>query len=276
MSSLRLEIEKTICLRFPEKNGEAIVRFEESMEIPQEAERLMRGYYKNPDKIKRSFQELHAETSSLVEILLPRRSKLRGWSEELPERPQVAELFVSESAQLRDEKEQQLALMEQELLQQLQESVAEEMFPIPSVAFGCCSHQEGAVKMFLKPLGKLAELLQFNPDLLRQALRVYHLYLLLIVVGLDLDGRICAKERDETTTQFLARIYTLRYLQTHSPDLVHYFNEWLRVCGEKQPRQGLLSEQYAEKLRTATVFWRRKAHLGWDECWKIVSDLDER
>ena len=171
VSSLRLDIEQAMGLKFPERNGEAIVRFEESVEIPRVAETLMRGLYRDPERIRQGFKLLHQETGSLIDILMPRRSKLREWADFLPERPKDAESFLKETQDQLLIREQRLVQAERDLVGQLQESGIEDVFPIPLAAFGICTYREPSVKLFLKPLGRVAEILQMNPEVLRQAVR---------------------------------------------------------------------------------------------------------
>ena len=273
MSSLRLDIEQSMGLRFPERNGEAVVRFEESMEIPRAAENLMRGFYRQPERVKRAFQELHGETASLLELLLPRRSRLREWSEELPERPREAEAFLRDSRDQLQKREQRITQLEKELVTELQESMAEGLFPLALSAFGTCSYREGSVKIYLRPLGRLAEMVQLNPEQLRQAVRVYFLYLLLLVAGNDLDGRTYARAGEEPATHLITSAYTLKYLK-RQPELNQCCNEWLKAWGAKQPPQALMGENSNEKLRAAVIFWRRQPHLSWEECWHLVNQLD--
>jgi len=274
VSSLRLDIEQSIGLRFPERNGEAVVRFEESLEVPRAAETLMRGFYRQPERVKRAFQELHGETASLLEVLLPRRSRLREWSEELPERPREAETFLRDSRDQLQRREQRIAQLEKELVTELQESMAEDLFPLSLAAFGTCSYREGSVKIYLRSLGRLAEIAQLNPEQLRQAVRVYFLYLLLLVVGTDLDGRTYARAGEEPAVHLIAGACTAKYLKRQSAELSQCFNEWLKAWGAKQPPQALTGDNSNEKLRAAVIFWRRQPQVSWEACWNLVNQLE--
>ncbi len=272
MSSLRLEIEHIMGLKFPERNGEALVRFEESMEIPRSAEVLMRGLYRDPDRVRNAFRNLHLETGSVLDILLPRRSRLREWAEELPERPADAQAFLRETTEQLAAKEQRLQQIERELINHLQESNMTELFPISITAFGICSYNDPSVKVFLRPLGRLAELLQLNPEHLRQVIRIYFLFILLLISGLDLDNKTYVRGAEESCQQWIACIYTHGYLQRNSPELVQCYLDWVKVWGGNPPQSIL--DNCAEKMRAALVFWRRQPNKSWEECWSIADKLE--
>lgn len=271
---MRLEIEKAMGLKFPERNGEVIVRFEESVEIPQPAETLMRGLYRDPDRVRQGFKLLHQETGSMIEILMPRRSRLREWADTLPERPREAESFLKETADQLLTREQRLIQVERELVGQLQESGLEDLYPIPLAAFGICTYRDPSVKLFLKPLGRFAELYDINPDTLRQAVRVHFLFLLLLVAGLDLDGQVYARGGEDKVVHWLISIYTMRYLKSQSTELIHCYQEWVNAWGGKMPSQSLLNDRECEKTRAAMIFWRRQQSISWEECWRIINQLD--
>jgi len=274
MSSLRLEIEQAVGLKFPELNGEALVRFEESLEVPRGAEELMRGFYRHPDRVKKGFQNLHLETASMLELLLPRRSRLREWAEALPERPKEAKLFLKETGEEINKRQERLLQVERQLLEELEDSSADDIFPLPLSAFGSLSVKEPAVKVYLRPLGRLAEIAELNPEQLRQAVRVHFLFLLLLVGGQDLDGRSYSRNPDDSALHLIATVYTWRYLKRQSLELLHCYQEWLRAWGGKRPPQALLGEGGAEKLRAAMVFWRRSASLSWEDSLEIVGRLE--
>ena len=274
VSSLRLDIEQAMGLKFPERNGEAIVRFEESVEIPRVAETLMRGLYRDPERIRQGFKLLHQETGSLIDILMPRRSKLREWADFLPERPKDAESFLKETQDQLLIREQRLVQAERDLVGQLQESGIEDVFPIPLAAFGICTYREPSVKLFLKPLGRVAEILQMNPEVLRQAVRIHFLFLLLLIAGEDLDGQVYARGAEEEVIHWLASAYTMRYLKSQSLELSQCYQEWVKVWGGKMPNQTMLNERASERTRAALVFWRRQLKIGWEECWHIINQLE--
>jgi len=271
---MRLDIEKAMGLKFPERNGEVIVRFEESMEIPQSAEALMRGLYRDPDRVLQGFKLLHQETGSMIELLMPRRSRLREWADSLPERPREAESFLKETADQFLLKEQRLIQVERELVGQLQESGLDDIYPIPLAAFGICTYRDPCVKLFLKPLGRFAELYEINPDTLRQAARVHFLFLLLLVAGLDLDGQVYSRGGEDKVIHWLTSIYTMRYLKSQSTELIHCYQEWVNAWGGKMPSQSMLNDRECEKTRAAMIFWRRQANISWEECWRIVCQLE--
>lgn len=271
---MRLEIEKAMGLKFPERNGEVVVRFEESMEIPQLAETLMRGLYRDPDRVRQGFKLLHQETGSMIEILMPRRSRLREWADSLPERPKEAESFLKETADQLLIREQRLVQAERELVGQLQESGLEDVYPIPLAAFGICTYRDPSVKLFLKPLGRFAELFEINPETLRQAVRVHFLFLLLLVAGEDLDEQVYARGGEDKVVHWLASIYTMRYLKSKSTELIHCYQEWINAWGGKIPSQSFLNDHECEKTRAAIVFWRRQSNISWEECWRIINQLE--
>jgi len=274
VSSLRLDIEQAMGLKFPERNGEAIVRFEESVEIPSAAEMLMRGLYRDPERVRQGFKLLHQETGSLIDILMPRRSRLREWADLLPERPKDAESFLKESKEQLLIREQRLVQAERELVGQLQESGLEDVFPIQLAAFGICTYHDPSVKLFLKPLGRLAEILQINPEVLRQAVRVHFLFVLLLIAGADLDGQVYVRGGEDEVIHWLASIYTIRYLKSQSTELIQCYQEWLKAWGGKTPNQSMFTERACEKTRAAIVFWRRQLNIGWEECWHIINQLE--
>lgn len=276
VSTLRLEIERAMGLKFPERNGEAVVRFEESMEVPRAAETLMRGLYKDPERVRQGFKLLQQETGSLIDVLMPRRSRLREWADSLPEQPKDAEAFLKETADQLLKKEQRLAQTERDLVEQLRYSGLEDVFPVPLAAFGICSYQDPNVKLFLRPLGRFAEIAQINPDILRQAVRVHFLCLLLLIAGKDLDGKVYARGNEDEVIHWLTGIYTIRYLKSQSSEFVQCYLEWLKAWGGTPPSQSLISEETCENTRAAMVFWRRQQNVGWEECWRIVSQLERQ
>ena len=261
-------------LKFPERNGEVIVRFEESMEIPPAAEALMRGLYRDPDSVRQGFKLLHQETGTLIDILMPRRSRLREWADSLPERPKEAESFLKETADQLLKREQRLVQAERDLVGQLQESGLEDVYPIPLAAFGICTYREPTVKLFLKPLGRFAEIAQINPELLRQAVRVHFLFLLLLIAGADLDGQVYARGGNDEGVHWLTSIYTIRYLKSQSAERLQCYQEWIKAWEGEMPNQSLLNDRECEKTRATMVFWRRKSNIGWEECWRIISQLE--
>ncbi len=276
MSSLRLEIEQAMGLKFPERNQEALVRFEESLEIPRGAEELMRGFYRHPERVKQGFQNLHLETASILDLLLPRRSRLREWAEALPERPQDAEAFLKETGQELGKRQERLVHIERELLEELEESRAAEIFPLSLSIFGTLNIKEPAVKIYLRPLGRIAELAELNPESVRQAVRVHFLVLLLLVAGQDLDGQSYARGGDESTLHTVATVYAWRYLKRQSTELIQCYQEWLKAWGGQKPAQGLIADGMAEKLRAAMIFWRRRGTLGWEEGLQLVGRLQAK
>ncbi|MDQ7096051.1 hypothetical protein REC12_20860 [Desulfosporosinus sp. PR] len=274
MSSLRLELEQAMGLKFPERNGAAIVKFEESLEIPRAAETLMRGLYRDPEGLRQKFKRLHQEAGSIIDLLMPRRSRLREWSDSLPERPKDAEAFLKETKDQLMVREQSLVQVQQELMDQLQESSLDDIFPISLSAFGICTYRDPNVKLFLKPLGRLAEILQLNPESLRQAVRVHFLCLLLIIAGVDLDGQVYTRGVDEEVIHWLASVYTLRYLKRQSGELIQCYLEWVKAWGGKIPNQSMYHDKVNEKTRAAMVFWRRQLNLSWAECWQIINQFE--
>ncbi|GAB6174975.1 hypothetical protein JCM15765_44530 [Paradesulfitobacterium aromaticivorans] len=271
--SLRTEIEQAMGLKFPEQGGEPVIRFEESMEVPRSAENLMRGFYRDPEKVQSAFNRLLAETGSLLDVLLPRRSRLREWTEELPERPHDAESFLRTSSEQLVTKEQRMLQAEKDLLQNLKENAIEDLFPVQLNAFGVCSVRESSVKIFLKSLSQLAEILELNPEKLRFTVRIHFLFLLLLVSGLDLDGKSFARSGDEPMLHALAGAYAYKYLGTQAPEYVHCYKQWFQAWGGSNPSALLLAEESAEKLRAAMIFWRRQ-DLSWEACWRIVGEFE--
>lgn len=270
-----MDFEQAMGLKFPERNGEVIVRFEESMEIPPAAEILMRGVYREPDLVRQGFKLLHQETGTLIDILMPRRSRLREWAESLPERPKEAEIFLKETAEQLLSREQRLLQAERELISQLEESGLADIYPISLTAFGICTYKEPSVKIFLKPIGRFAEITQINPEILQQVLRVHFLFLLLLITGIDLDGNVFARGRDDEIIHWLSSIYAIRYLKNKSPEMLQCYLEWLKAWGGKMPSEGLINDRVCEKIRAAMIFWRRKSNVGWEECWRIVNQLEK-
>ncbi len=274
MSSLRLEIEQAMGLKFPEKNGESIVRFAESMEIPRAAEMLMRGLYRDPERVRQGFKLLHQETGSLIDILMPRRSRLREWADSLPDRPRDAESFLKDTTDQLLIREQRLVQAERDLVDQLKECGLEDIFPIPLAAFGICTYKDPNVKLFLKPLGRFAEILQMNPESLRQVVRVHFIFLLLLIAGTDLDGQLYSRGGEDEAIHWLTSVYTLRYLKNQSMELTQCYQEWVKGWGGKLPSQSLINDRTCEKTRATMVFWRRQVNISWEECWHLVNQLE--
>lgn len=274
MSSLRIEIEQAMGLKFPERNGESVVRFEESMEVPRAAEVLMRGLYRDPERVRQGFKLLHQETGSLIDILMPRRSRLREWADSLPDRPRDAETFLKDTTDQLLIREQQLVQAERDLVSQLKECGLEDIFPIPLSAFGTCTYRDPSVKLFLKPLGRFAEIFQMNPESLRQVVRVHFLFLLLLIAGADLDGQVYSRGGEDEVIHWLTSVYTIRYLKNQSTELIHCYQEWVKAWGGKAPNHGLMNDRMCEKMRAAMIFWRRQLNISWEECWQIINQLE--
>lgn len=274
MCSLRLEVEQAIGLKFPLKNGEAMIKFEESMEIPRSAESIMKGMYRNPEEVKHGFQTLHQETANLLELLLPRRSRLREWVEQLPEQPKEAEKFLKDTSEQLQRQDQRVLQIEKELLSKLEDSGLQELFPIPMGAFALVDLNEPSVKLYLRPLGRLAEILKLNPEYLRQSVRLHYLVLLLLIAGQDLDGKVCMRKNEENILAMFTCFFTLRQIQGHSREQAHCYIEWVKSWGGKGILQAFPQENSVEKIRAAMVFWRRQTTLNWDKTWETIKVLD--
>lgn len=274
VSSLRLEIQEAMGLKFPEQNGEAIVQFEESMEIPRAAETLMRGLYRDPERVRQGFKLLQQETGSLIDILMPRRSRLREWADSLPDRPKEAESFLKETSEQLLIKKQRLVHAERDLLSQLQENDQEDVFPISLTAFGICTYRDPSVKLFLKPIGRFAEISQLNPESLRKVVRVHFLFMLLLISGADLDGRVYARGGEVEVIHWITSFYTFRYLKGQTTELIQCYQEWVKAWGGKLPEKKLFNDRVREKIRAAMIFWRRQINISWEECWHIVNQLE--
>ncbi|HZK83781.1 MAG TPA: hypothetical protein VFC58_03720 [Desulfosporosinus sp.] len=274
VSSLRLEIEQAMGLKFPEKNGESIIRFEESMEIPRASEMLMRGLYRDPERVKQGFKLLHQETGSLIDILMPRRSRLREWADSLPDRPRDAESFLKETTDQLLIREQRLVQAERDLVDQLKECGLEDVFPIPLSAFGICGYRDPSVKLFLKPVGRFAEILQMNPESLRQVVRIHFFFSLLLIAGADLDGQVYCRGEDDEVIPWLTSVYTVRYLKSHSSELTQCYQEWVKAWGGKPANQSMINERTYEKTRATMVFWRRQLNISWEECSRIINQIE--
>ncbi|AHF06681.1 hypothetical protein [Desulfitobacterium metallireducens] len=273
MCSLRLEVEQAIGLKFQIINGEAMIRFEESMEIPRSADLLMKGMYQNPDEVKHGFQTLQQETANLLEILLPRRSRFREWVEQLPDHPREAENFLKDTSEQLKRQDQRMLQVEKELLIKLEDSGMQDLFPIPVGAFALIDTSEPAVKLYLRPLGRLAEILQLNPEQLRYVVRLHYLVLLLLIEGLDLDGQVCKRKNDEKVLVKLACFFTLRQIQGQS-EAAHCYSEWVKSWGGIGLVEAFPQQDSIEKIRAAMIFWRRRTSLTWDEAWEKVKSLD--
>lgn len=272
--SLRLEAEQAVGLRFPERNGEAYIVFNETMEIPQGAEGLMRGLYRNPDDIKRGFRTLHQETSALLELLMPRRARLKEWLEELPEQPKEAQAFLKESSEKIQYHDRKMTLIEQEILEKLEESILEDLFPLPLNIFAQVSYSEPSVKIFLRPLGRLAEILKISPEVLHQVVRIHYLYTLLILGGQDLDGQSYQRGEENQTLTGITAYFTLKHLKKFNPEFQHCYREWIKAWGGKSCLSFISQESSVEKVRAALVFWRRNKHSSWQDIWQQVQSLD--
>lgn len=273
MCSLRLEVEQAIGLKFPVKNGEAMIQFEESMEIPQSAELLMKGMYRNPEEVKYGFQSLQQETANLLEILLPRRSRIREWVEQLPEHPCEAEKFLKETSEQMKRQDQRMHQIEKEVLVKLEESGLQDLFPIPVYAFAQINAHNPSVKLYLRPLGRLAEILQINPEHLRYVVRLHYLVQLLLIEGLDLDGQVCERKNDEKVLVKLTCFFTLRQIQGQS-EYVHCYSEWIKSWGGEGLLEAFPQQNSVEKIRAAMIFWRRRTSLTWDEAWEKMKYID--
>lgn len=272
--SLRLEAEQAVGLRFPERNGEAYIVFNETMEIPQGAEGLMRGFYRDPEEIKKGFKNLHQETSALLELLMPRRARLKEWLEELPEQPKEAQAFLQESSEKIQYHDRKMTLIEQEILEKLEESILDDLFPLPLNIFAQVSYSEPSVKIFLRPLGRLAEILKISPEVLHQVVRIHYLYTLLILGGQDLDGQSYQRGEDNQTLTGITTYFTLKHLKKLNPEFQHCYREWIKAWGGKFSLSFISQESSVEKVRAALIFWRRNNHSSWQDIWQQVQSLD--
>lgn len=272
--SLRQEVEQAMGLRFPERNGEAFIRFEESMEVPRGAEILMRGLYRDPEEVKKSFKNLHQETSTLLELLMPRRARLREWLEQLPEQPKEAETFIRETSEQIQQHDRKVQQFENELINKLEEAKWEDLFPLPLAAFAAISYTEPSVKIFLRSLGRLAEVMKLNPESLRQVVRIHFLYCLLVLVGLDLDGQSFRRGNEETILTGIASYFTQRHIKKQSPELTQCYFEWTRAWGGRNALKLIPQEWSLEKVRASIIFWRRNPSLLWEDSIRIIQSLD--
>ncbi|ACL21095.1 hypothetical protein Dhaf_3072 [Desulfitobacterium hafniense DCB-2] len=272
--SLRLEAEQAMGLRFPERNGEAVIRFEETMEVPHGAEVLMRGLYRDPDDIKKGFKNLHQETATLLELLMPRRARLKEWLEELPEQPKEAESFLRETSEKIQHQDRKVSQLEHELISKLVESGLEDLFPLPLSAFATLSYTDPCAKIFLRPLGRLAEILKLSPEVLRQVVRVHFLYSLLILAGQDLDGQSCQRGNEDAILIGIASFFTLKHLKKHPPEFQHCYGEWVKAWGGKSFLRLIAQESSVEKVRAAMIFWRRNPELSWDSIWNGLQSFE--
>lgn len=272
--SLRLEIEQAMGLQFLEKNGEAVIRFEESMEIPRGAEALMRGLYRDPEEVKKGFKNLHQETATLLEILMPRRARLREWLEQLPEQPKEAEKFLRETSEQIQQHDRKAIQLENELISKLEESKWEDLFPLPLAAFATLSYTEPSVKIFLRSLGRLAEVLKLSPEPLRQVVRIHYLYSLLILTGQDLDGQSFKRGKEDSTLEGIASFFTLRHIKKQSQELTQCYLEWINAWGGRNQLRLIPQENSVEKVRAAMIFWRRNPSLLWEDIWKVLQPFD--
>ncbi|AGA69587.1 hypothetical protein Desdi_2146 [Desulfitobacterium dichloroeliminans LMG P-21439] len=272
--SLRLEAEEAMGLRFPERNGEAVIRFDETMEVPHGAETLMRGLYRNPEEIKKGFKTLHQETATLLEIILPRRARIREWLEELPEQPKEAESFLRETSQKIQQQDRKVSHMENELISKLAESGMDDLFPLPLSVFAQISYSEPCAKIFLRPLGRLAEILKLNPEIVRQVVRIHLLYSLLIIGGQDLDGQPFSRGNEDSTLIGIASFFALKHMKKANPEYQLCYTEWVKAWGGKSYLRLLPQESSIEKVRAAMVFWRRNPELSWEDAWNGLRSLD--
>lgn len=272
--SLRLEVEQAIGLKFPVKNGDAMIRFEESMEIPHSAELLMKGLYQNPEEVKHVFQSLHQETANLLELLMPRRSRLREWVEQLPEHPKEAEKFLKDTSEQLQQQDRRIMQIEKELIGKLADTGLQDVFPIPLSAFAQVNVNEPAIKLYLRPLGRLAELLRLNPDHLRHVVRLHYFVLLLVISGEDLDGQVCQQRNEEQVLAKLACFFTLKQIQEQSQEHVHCYSEWVKSWGGMTLLQDFSGHNSKEKVRAAMIFWRRRKALTWEKAWEVVTSLE--
>lgn len=272
--SLRLEVEQAMGLQFLEKSGEAVIRFEESMEIPRGAEILMRGLYRNPEEVKKGFKNLHQETASLLELLLPRRTRLKEWLEQLPEQPKEAEIFLRETSEQIQQHDRKAIQLENELLSKLEESKWDDLFPVPLTAFAALSYPESSVKIFLRSLGRLAEVLKINPESLRQVVRIHYLYALLILSGQDLDGQSFKRGKEDSTLGAIASFFTHRHIKKQSQEFTHCYLEWINAWGGKNQLRLIPQESSVEKVRAAMIFWRRNPGLLWEDIWKAIQPFE--
>lgn len=272
--SLRLEAEQAMGLRFPERNGEAVIRFDETMEVPQGAEPLMRGLYRDPDEIKKGFKNLHQETATLLEIILPRRARLREWLEELPEQPKEAESFLRETSEKIQYQDRKLSQLENELITKLEESSLEDLFPLPLSAFAYISYSDPCVKIFLRPLGRLAEILKLSPEVLRQVVRVHFLYSLLILAGQDLDGQAFQRGNEDPILIGIASFFTIKHMKKHPPEFQHCYSEWVKAWGGRHFLRLIPHESSVEKVRAAMIFWRRSPVLSWEDIWNGLQSFE--
>ena len=272
--SLRQEVEQAMGLRFPAKNGEAMIEFEESMDTPRGAEALLNGLYRDPNEIKRNFHILYQVTSNLLEILMPRRARLKEWLEELPDQPKEAESFIRETSEEIKKHDRKAVQIEKDLINMLEESNIDDLFPLPLNVFAIISYSDPTVKLYLRTLGKLAEVLKLNPETLRQVVRIHFLYCLLLLTGLDMDGENYKRGSEDLVANGISAFFTLKHINKRNQEMKHCYLEWLKSWGSKKYMQIIPQESSIEKVHAAMIFWRRNPNITWEGACSIIESVE--
>jgi hypothetical protein len=256
----RKELEDILGLRHPRR-----VVIEEAVDVPRQAERLFRGIYSEPDKLKRSFSELQRETVSIVELLTPRRNRFREWLEELPGSPNEAQEYMKETAMELKIRQERAAVAEARVLGLLQEQHSVNIFPLEEELLAKWAPER--IVLYTRVIERLAVILKVPYETLNKVILVHMMTHVLIYSGEDRDKKNWARhelscEGLEALVHYYSNYFhqVFEYKELAQADLV--LQKYLAPNGREGREINNLSR---EQVASALIFWRRRPELSWRE-----------
>ncbi|MDA8442442.1 MAG: hypothetical protein M0Z55_08705 [Peptococcaceae bacterium] len=261
-------MEELLGLKHPRK-----VLIDEALEVPRNAERIFRGIYTEPEKLKRGFAELQRETGSMAELLGLRRAKLRDWAGELPASPREAQEYILATVQELKAKQERADMAEARILALLQEHEDIRLFPLEEESLGKWSAER--IVLFPKVIDKLASIFKVPSDHLTKVMLVHFMLHVLIYAGEDRDKRNWSRhelngEGLELFVHYFARLFFTHYQYKELSSLDVSLAHSLAPAGrDLRELDGFTREQ----IHAVLLFWRRKSDLTFAETLLCLHDF---
>ncbi len=268
MFTCRKELEEILGLKHPRR-----VVIEEAVDVPRHAERLFRGIYSEPEKLKRGFSDLQRETLSLLELLTPRRNKFREWLEELPNSPNEAQEYIKETSVELKVRQERTATAEARVLNLLHEKNNTNLFPVEEEHLAKWAPER--IVLYTRVIERVAALLKLSYDLLNKAILVHMMTHVLIYAGEDRDKKNW--HRDESNCDGLEAIvhyYSNYFYQAYDFTELAQVDAVLRkyfIPNGRDHRD--INSLSREQVAGALIFWRRSPQLTWKEALNYLADL---
>lgn len=268
MFTCRKELEELMGLKHPRK-----VLIEEAAEAPRAAERFFRGVYSEPDKLKRGLTDLQRETSSVLELLGLRKTRLREWMHELPGAPGEAQEYIKETSVELKVRQERAVLAEARILTMLQEQEEVELFPIEEEVLGKWSPER--ILLFPRVIDKIASLLKVSSDGLNKVALVHFMAHVLIFAGEDRDKRTWSKrDTNADTLEGLVHYYSALFYKAYQyKELAQIESVLARYLPAADREARDLHELSREQVNSAMIFWRRRTDLSLKEIIAYLEDF---